>query len=103
LISFFRRLRAAWYDIVSRETDPSRRYWTKRALRHGERAVLNLGHKHEEEAAVTAAQKESLLPMLRSRLRGDEKIVLDYGCGPGRFTAALAETIHGRAIGVDPI
>lgn len=99
---WLRRFRAAWYGLTSRENDPSRRYWTKRALRHGERSVLNLGHKAAEGDAVTAQQREKLFPVLRSLLRGDEQVVLDYGCGPGRFTPALAEVIHGRAVGVDP-
>jgi ubiquinone/menaquinone biosynthesis C-methylase UbiE len=30
-------------------------------------------------------------------------VALDFGCGPGRFTADLAAAIRGRAIGVDPI
>lgn len=102
MIPLLRRLRAAWYGLVSRETDPARRYWEKRALRHGERSVLNLGHKPGEEAAVTTAQWETLLPMLRAQLRGDERVVLDFGCGPGRFTPDLANVIRGKAIGVDP-
>lgn len=100
MTSLLGRLRAAWYRIVAREQDASRRYWTERALKHGERAVLNLGHK--DTAGITSVQHATLLPMLRARLHGDERVVLDYGCGPGRFTPALAETIHGRAVGVDP-
>lgn len=100
--SFLRGLRSVWYDFRSSETDPLRRYWAKRALRHGERSVLNLGHRNRETAAVTAMQRDTLIPLLRSQLRGDERTVLDYGCGSGRFTAELANIVGGRAIGVDP-
>jgi len=41
--------------------------------------------------------------LFRAALRGDERLILDFGCGPGRFTGDLAEMINGRAIGVDPI
>ncbi|HYE58234.1 MAG TPA: methyltransferase domain-containing protein, partial [Rhodothermales bacterium] len=37
-----------------------------------------------------------------SRLGGDERTVLDFGCGVGRFTVDLAGLVGGRAIGVDP-
>ncbi len=77
-------------------------YWSARASEHGERAALHLGHAPEEVSRVTEMQKEILLPCLRSQLDGTEEVILDFGCGPGRFTASLAETIGGRAIGVDP-
>lgn len=100
--SLLRRARAAWYDIRTSETDPLRRYWAKRALQHGERSVLNLGHREAEIPQVTAMQREKLFPLLRAQLRGHERLVLDYGCGPGRFTVELADIVRGRAIGVDP-
>ncbi|MEI7441714.1 MAG: class I SAM-dependent methyltransferase, partial [bacterium] len=31
-----------------------------------------------------------------------EKNLLDFGCGPGRFTSDLAQIINGKAIGFDP-
>jgi SAM-dependent methyltransferase len=77
--------------------------WEDRARRHGARAVLNLGHSEEEVGPVTEFQRGELYPILRAALRGDEGLVLDFGCGPGRFTADLREMIRGRAIGVDPI
>lgn len=80
-----------------------REYWRDRADRLGAMAVVNTGYGPEELAGVTARQWEVLLPLLRSRLRGDEAVALDFGCGPGRFTADLAAAIGGRAIGVDPV
>lgn len=47
-------------------------------------------------------QREKLFPLLRAQLRGHERLVLDYGCGSGRFTVELADIVRGRAIGVDP-
>jgi len=78
-------------------------YWEKRARTFGPRAVLDLRHKPEETDEVTRQQQARLLPLLKQSLTGDECTVLDFGCGPGRFTGALADLIGGRAIGVDPI
>src|SRR5262250_2734698 len=60
--------------------------WHDRAEQHGARAVFNLGHGPDEMTQVTQRQSAELLPLLRARLRGDERLVLDLGCGPGRFT-----------------
>jgi SAM-dependent methyltransferase len=78
-------------------------YWERRVRDHGRRAVLNLGHSDEEFERFTAWQWDQLSPSLRAQLRGDEKSILDFGCGAGRFTPELARLIGGRAIGVDPI
>lgn len=78
-------------------------WWERRARRAGARAVLNRGHAPAELPRVDEWQKRILLPILERRLRGDERVVLDFGCGPGRFTPDLAALIGGRAIGVDPI
>jgi len=77
--------------------------WEDRARRYGVRAVLNIGHSEEEVSKVTEFQRRELYPLFREALRGDERVVLDFGCGPGRFTCDLREMIRGRAIGVDPI
>lgn len=68
---------------------------------HGKRAVLNLSHPASEFEAATAAQKHILYPILKSLLNGSEKTLLDFGCGPGRFTPDLARLIGGTALGVD--
>jgi SAM-dependent methyltransferase len=64
---------------------------------------LNIGHKEEEIEAVTRMQKETLFPLLRERLKPEDKRLLDFGCGPGRFTGDLAALIGGSVVGIDPI
>jgi SAM-dependent methyltransferase len=86
--------------IISR---PVLSYWKKRAKQYGRWAVLNISHSEEELEAVTQMQKEKMFPFLKQELKGDEKIILDLGCGPGRFTPDLAKIIQGKAVGVDPI
>lgn len=76
-------------------------YWRNRARQHGRHSVLNMAHGREQFHAVTDHQKQFLFPLLKSRLNGTEALALDFGCGPGRFTAGLAELIGGSAIGVD--
>lgn len=78
-------------------------YWTERARAFGPRSVLNLGHAETEYEAVTDAQKRELFPHLGRCLTGQERVALDFGCGPGRFTADLATLIKGRAVGVDVV
>jgi ubiquinone/menaquinone biosynthesis C-methylase UbiE len=78
-------------------------YWKARAKKHGVKAVYNLSHTEEEMTEVTATQLREIFPVFQSQLNGTESIVLDFGCGPGRFTQHLAKAIKGKAIGVDPI
>jgi SAM-dependent methyltransferase len=78
-----------------------KQYWEARAVTYGKNAVLNLAHKETEFDQVTASQREILLPLFTNQLLGSERSVLDFGCGPGRFTQDLAEAIHGSAVGVD--
>jgi SAM-dependent methyltransferase len=78
-------------------------YWQQRAAQFGRRAVLNLEHPESQFQIVTDWQTHEILPFLEELLNGDEKVALDFGCGPGRFTAAVATSINGRSIGVDPI
>lgn len=93
-----RSLRARWggaapIDLVD--------YWRVRARTHGRRSVLNLDHGEEAFQQVTAFQWGLLEPLLGAALDGSESQILDFGCGPGRFTPALAERIGGKAVGVD--
>jgi SAM-dependent methyltransferase len=78
-------------------------YWDRRAAAHGRRAVLNISHSEDEFDVVTEFQKRTLFPYLESALEPDDRVVLDFGCGPGRFTSALADLVHGTAIGIDPV
>jgi SAM-dependent methyltransferase len=100
------RLRQLAHRVLALRTvdhRPPIRQWEDRAQRFGVRAALNLGHSEEEIPRVTERQRRELYPLFRAALRGDERLVLDFGCGPGRFTGELARMITGRAIGVDPI
>lgn len=78
-------------------------YWEWRARKFGRRAVLDLGLPGIEIESFTSQQKQFLFPLLSERLTGTERVVLDFGCGPGRFTPLLADLTGGRSIGVDPI
>jgi SAM-dependent methyltransferase len=79
-------------------------YWRDRARLLGARAVVNLDHPADEALdAVSAGHREALFPLLAAELLGDERVVLDLGCGTGRFTADLAALLGGDAIGVDPV
>jgi SAM-dependent methyltransferase len=95
------RLVMFYNDVVGAHTTGS--YWRKRVAALGRRAVFDRRHSDAELDAVSATQREVLLPMLRARLNGTERVVLDYGCGWGRFTGMLAEATGGLAIGMDPV
>jgi SAM-dependent methyltransferase len=88
---------------VRRAQETDLEYWERRAREHGARSVLNLGHTAAELEEITRLQMQILFPILKRHLTGQEKIVLDFGSGPGRFTPGLAALVGGRAIGVDPI
>lgn len=77
-------------------------YWQQRAERFGPRAVFNLKHPENRLNEVTGFQRNTILPLIRPLLRGDEQHALDFGCGTGRFTADLARLIGGSALGIDP-
>ncbi len=94
---FFSRMRGAALGHL-----PGSVYWSIRASRHGERGVLNLAHSGEDGPTVLVRQLSVLEPLLDEQLRASDKIALDFGCGPGRFTPVLASKV-GQAIGVDPI
>jgi ubiquinone/menaquinone biosynthesis C-methylase UbiE len=78
-------------------------YWTRRVKQFGKRSVLNLGHSARVFETVTNHQKKEIYPFFVDLLNGDEELLLDLGCGPGRFTCDLADLIKGRAIGTDII
>ncbi|MDP1676909.1 MAG: class I SAM-dependent methyltransferase [Bacteroidota bacterium] len=69
----------------------------------GKQSVLNSAHSVEKYESITSSQKIEIFPYLKTNLSGNERVCLDFGCGPGRFTQDLATLIHGKAIGVDPI
>lgn len=77
--------------------------WRRRAEQLNARAVFNAGHSNAELEQVTERQKLELYPRLRGLLSGRERLVLDLGCGTGRFSADLATLVSGRVVAVDPI
>ena len=98
-----RMIRRCASFFASESKLPGLAYWEERVKVYGRRSVLNIGHSDAEMEAVTQRQEQEIFPYLLRALWGDERIVLDLGCGPGRFTGALASMINGRAIGLDPI
>ena len=86
---------------LGRPPRPGREYWERRARQFGPRSALNLGHPEADFHAVTEAQKRELFPLLTRALRGSERLAVDFGCGPGRFTRDLAAAVGGRVIGLD--
>jgi SAM-dependent methyltransferase len=64
---------------------------------------MNLAHPVEDYETVTEIQRREILPHLRSALTGRVERVLDFGCGPGRFTGELAALTGAETIGVDPV
>ena len=78
-------------------------YWQARVKKYGRRSVLNIEHRDDAYDRVTADQKARIFPLFESQLCGDERTILDFGCGPGRFTPDLAKLVQGCCIGVDPI
>lgn len=98
---------SSWAERIRRRLPGRRhsdlRWWDRIAQQMGPRSVLHHGHSESEIEEVTERQKSILFPLLRNQLRGGEGTILDFGCGPGRFTPGLAELIGGSAIGVDPI
>lgn len=102
-LSIFKRI---WNSLLVKLSAPKTYsnltdYWRDRARRYGKRSVLNMAHGEDAFETVTAHQKQLLFPLLKSQLSGSESVLLDFGCGPGRFTSGLAEIIGGLAIGVD--
>lgn len=77
------------------------KYWDRRARKYGARSVLNLSHSQRDFERVTIDQRNTLFPLLKAQLKGTESSVLDFGCGPGRFTSDLARLINGTAVGLD--
>jgi len=78
-------------------------YWEDRVRMYGPRSVLNVEHANDNMDKITRMQEREIFPLFRSQLNGTEKVILDFGCGPGRFTVQLAEMICGKTIGVDPM
>ena len=78
-------------------------YWKERGKKYGERAVLNLAYSPEKMDEVTVKQRNIIFPLIKKYLSGTERKILDFGCGPGRFTKELSLLIGGSGIGIDPV
>ncbi len=76
-------------------------YWKQRAKNMGERSVINLKYKIPLNE-ITDYQERKIFPYLVSNLKGNEKLLLDFGCGSGRFTNRLALVTGAKSIGLDP-
>jgi len=76
--------------------------WSGLAKQHGRKSVMSLKISDQELDAETARQTPILMGMISEQLLGHERSGLDYGCGSGRFSRALAKTIPGRVTAFDP-
>jgi ubiquinone/menaquinone biosynthesis C-methylase UbiE len=76
-------------------------FWRTRAARYGSRAVINIACAGHDLSALTEKHRQIIFPLLMSRARPTDKIVLDFGCGAGRFTPELARALNGKVIGMD--
>lgn len=94
-------LKPAYYKLRNFIPENNLEYWNKRAKQYGKRAVLNLAHSEEEYEKFTISQWMTLEKYLKPHILPSDKIALDYGCGPGRFTSLLANLIDGNAVGID--
>jgi len=75
--------------------------WDSMVDELGAYSVIDLSHSPEEYAYVTRRQKGILFPLFMNQLNGTENTILDFGCGPGRFTIDLVNMVKGKAIGTD--
>jgi ubiquinone/menaquinone biosynthesis C-methylase UbiE len=89
--------------FLRRKNPSPLQYWEDRVRTYGARSVLNIAHANDNMDAVTRMQEREIFPHFRSQLNGTERVLLDFGCGPGRFAVQLAEMIRGMTIGVDPM
>ena len=80
------------------------RYWRWRSWRYGPRSAAHLAWHEEELQAFLETQKKELLQLLDLHLKKSQiRQILDFGCGPGFFSTALAEHFQARVTAIDPI
>jgi SAM-dependent methyltransferase len=94
-------MRARLRNLMNRlryARDPTS-YWNARAKTLGTVGAVNVANSDVE--AFTREQTAFLFPLLRPLLTGDERLVLDFGCGAGRFCPALRELTGAEVVGVD--
>lgn len=75
--------------------------WTDLARNHGRKSVVSLSISDAALDGETSRQIAAVFPMFAPLLTG-EVTALDYGCGAGRFTHALAQATDAITTGYDP-
>lgn len=65
--------------------------WSERAESLGPYGVIDTRHHQDEYGYVTEEQRKLFVPFLKSLRTRNEVSILDYGCGPGRFTKTLLD------------
>jgi SAM-dependent methyltransferase len=75
--------------------------WTNHAADSGRRSVINPSISEWEFDQVTREQVAYFIPLMTERLTGDKDLLIDYGCGPGRFCGPLSGVVQ-YVIGYDP-
>ena len=88
-------------DILNKKNLPLEINWDERAKKLGKYSVIDSRFSPNEFNYVTTSEKKIWFPVLKKFLNGKEKTILDFGCGPGRFTEDLSKVINGNAVGVD--
>ncbi|UEG49472.1 class I SAM-dependent methyltransferase [Ferruginibacter lapsinanis] len=80
-------------------------YWRDRASKFGNKSVVNMSYSESEAEKITQLQKDSIFPIVSKYLAGttEQIMLLDFGCGPGRFTKDLSVLVKGKAVGIDPV
>lgn len=102
-MNLFLKLRSKIRSLIYRLTFSPIKYWEDRAQKHGALSVLNLSLNQEEISSVKDFQLETIFPLLKKELLGNEETLLDFGCGPGRLSIELSNFTNCKVTGVDPI
>jgi len=79
------------------------KYWEERARLYGKNSVLNLTLNEQEIKSLKDFQLNTIFPVLSGQLTGNEKKLLDFGCGPGRLSVELAHSTGCEVVAADPI
>ncbi len=77
-------------------------YWEQRTRVFGAQAVMNLHHAPAEIENVTRRQVAEIFPHLRAVTPELVGKILDFGCGPGRFSSLLHTQVGAPVVAVDP-
>ncbi|MEL6864618.1 MAG: class I SAM-dependent methyltransferase [Bacteroidota bacterium] len=78
-------------------------FWTRRVKEMKTHAVLHIDYSGEDMEAITQKHTSIVFPYWAEELNGREKVLLDFGCGAGRFAQSLIELTDAKYIGLDPI